>query len=157
MTVDAGYDISETTVRVSGCSHDENNSTLEVIPVNVIVAETNLVAAADSEIPNQMPRHETHDSDDDSPELDLDPPAISHGVCRKVTKTIAAAVILFILGSAMLFFGIQNLGFDSERGMAMICVGSVAFIPGFYACVVLIGTYLGWNGYSYDVLPSYDD
>ena len=99
-----------------------------------------------------MPRR---DSDDEFPEYD--PAPVARGVFRKVTKTIVAAVVLFIVGSTMLFFGTQILGSDQERGIAMLCVGSLAFIPGFYACMVLVGTYWGWPGYSYDILPSYDD
>lgn len=57
----------------------------------------------------------------------------------------------------MLVLGTQNLSSDWDRAVAMLAVGSVAFIPGLYACVVLLGTYLGWSGYSYDALPSYDD
>jgi len=57
----------------------------------------------------------------------------------------------------MLFFGTQNLSQDRDRAIGMLAVGSLAFIPGFYACWVLLGTYMGWHGYSYDILPSYDD
>jgi hypothetical protein len=34
---------------------------------------------------------------------------------------------------------------------------SSVFTPGSYASIVLFGSYQGWNGYSYSMLPSYDD
>lgn len=35
-------------------------------------------------------------------------------------------------------------------------IGAV-FLPGSYASTNLLGAYLGWPGYSYDAVPSYDD
>jgi len=34
---------------------------------------------------------------------------------------------------------------------------STVFIPGSYATVVIFGAWRGWQGYEYNMLPSYDD
>jgi hypothetical protein len=64
---------------------------------------------------------------------------------------------LFTLGSVMLAYGVPELNRDKDRGIAMVVLGSIAFLPGVYACWVLLGAYLRWPGYSYDQLPSYDE
>ncbi len=56
----------------------------------------------------------------------------------------------------MIFFGVQALGAEFDRGVAMCTVGSIMFIPGSYASWTLLGAARGWNGYSFDSLPSYD-
>lgn len=76
---------------------------------------------------------------------------------RKMTKTVMAAVSLFTLGSVMLWLGVKNLGVDQERAIAMLVVGSLAFLPGSYASWNLFGAWRRWAGYSYDAIPSYDD
>jgi hypothetical protein len=76
---------------------------------------------------------------------------------RRIWKTVTAAVLLFTVGTLMLVYGVPELRVNQERGIAMCVVGSIAFIPGIYASFILLGAALGWQGYSYDQLPSYDD
>jgi hypothetical protein len=57
----------------------------------------------------------------------------------------------------MLYYGVQVLAGERDRGIAMIVVGALSFIPGSYAVWNLYGAWRGWSGYSYDHLPSYDD
>ena len=44
-----------------------------------------------------------------------------------------------------------------DRGLSMIVLGSLMFIPGSYASLVLYGSWRGWHGYEYSMIPSYDD
>jgi hypothetical protein len=39
----------------------------------------------------------------------------------------------------------------------VLLVYTAVFCPGSYAAVNLYGAYMGWRGYSYDAIPSYDD
>jgi hypothetical protein len=59
----------------------------------------------------------------------------------------------------MLFYGVQSLGQTGgyDRGVAMCSVGSIAFLPGSYATWHLYGAWRRWPGYTYDLVPSYDE
>lgn len=74
-----------------------------------------------------------------------------------MVRTVIAALCLFALGSVMLFFGVQALRSDRDRGIAMCTVGALAFLPGSYATYTIYGAWRGWPEFSYDALPSYDD
>ena len=85
---------------------------------------------------------------------------------RAMWRTVSAALLFFVTGSLMLYYGLLDLrasgraGADPqarERGLAMLVVGALTFLPGSYAVTVLLGARLGWRGYSYDTLPSYDE
>jgi hypothetical protein len=69
---------------------------------------------------------------------------------RKIGKTVTAAVSLFLVGSLMLYYGVQALGEDRDRGVAMCTVGSIAFLPGSYATWHLFGAWRRWPGYSFE-------
>lgn len=56
----------------------------------------------------------------------------------------------------MIYFGVQALETEFDRGVSMCTVGSIAFLPGSYACWHLYGAWKKWPGYSYDLIPSYD-
>ena len=80
-------------------------------------------------------------------------------------KTTVAAVGMLVVGSIFLALGIVTFltnvmgskSDDRDRGLAMIVLGSLMFIPGSYASCVLYGAYRGWPGYEYSQVPSYDD
>ena len=75
-------------------------------------------------------------------------------------RTCCAAIVLFTIGTFMLYFGIPEWwkgGAARERGTAMIVLGSLTFIPGSYATVQLYGAYRQWPGYRFDAIPSYDE
>ena len=76
---------------------------------------------------------------------------------RRITRTVCAAVSLFTLGSVMLFYGVQALPSDRDRGISMCVVGALSFLPGSYATWHLLGAWLGWPDFDYDMVPSYDD
>ena len=75
--------------------------------------------------------------------------------------TSIAAVIMLSLDSVFLGLGISSIwiskGNDLGKNLSVIFLGSLLFIPGSYSSFVLYGSWLGWNGFSYDQVPSYDD
>ena len=44
-----------------------------------------------------------------------------------------------------------------DRSVALTVLGSLTFLPGSYACWLLLGAWCGWSGYSYRDIPSYDE
>jgi hypothetical protein len=55
-----------------------------------------------------------------------------------------------------LVVGIPELIKGADGGTALVTLGSLTFLPGSYACIVLFGAWQRWRGYSYDSLPAYD-
>ena len=80
-------------------------------------------------------------------------------------KTTLAAVLMLLVGSIFLSLGIVTFTTnlmggkteDRDRGLAMLILGSLMFIPGSYASCVLYGAYRGWPNYEYNQIPSYDE
>ena len=78
-------------------------------------------------------------------------------------KTAAAAFILTFLGVILLSVGVPLFVMndesekDHERGLAMMILGGMTIIPGGYNGFVLYGAWCRWPGYSYEMVPSYDD
>lgn len=80
-------------------------------------------------------------------------------------KTTLAALGMLLVGSVFLILGITTFltslmgskAEDRDRGLAMVVLGSLMFIPGSYASCVLYGAYRGWPGYEYNQIPSYDE
>ena len=68
---------------------------------------------------------------------------------KKMIKTLCAAVLLFTVGSIMLWLGVLSLYSDFDRAVAMLVLGSIMFMPGLYACTVLYGAWQGWHNYRY--------
>ena len=65
------------------------------------------------------------------------------------------AGIVFLSWGLVLFF---TTSYNSaDRGVTLIVLGSLFFLPGSYASTILLGSYLGWEGYAYEMLPSYDE
>ena len=75
--------------------------------------------------------------------------------------TSVAAVIMLSLGSVFLGLGISSIctskGNDIGKNLSILLLGSLLFIPGSYSSFILYGSWVGWNGFSYDQVPSYDD
>jgi hypothetical protein len=63
------------------------------------------------------------------------------------------------LWQLMIYFGVQALNEEGgrERGISMCTVGAIAFLPGSYATWHLYGAFRNWPGYTYDMVPSYDE
>ena len=77
---------------------------------------------------------------------------------RRVFRTTLAALLLFALGSVMLWLGVTSLrSGERDRGIAMCAIGGLTFLPGAYASWVVLGDALRWRGYRVEDLPSYDD
>lgn len=97
-------------------------------------------------------------------------------------KTTVVAALLFIGGLFFLCFGIsiifsRIMEHGKDRGLAMVILGGISkfylshqsdmihllilidtvFIPGSYASLIIYGTWKGWSGYDYSMIPSYDD
>ena len=77
-------------------------------------------------------------------------------------KTTLAAIVMLVLGSTFLLIGTSYYwahfrDMDGDKGLAMIVLGALMFIPGSYASVVLFGAWRGWRGYQYSQVPSYDE
>lgn len=71
-----------------------------------------------------------------------------------------AAALMLVGGVVMALAGIL-LWFEQpserQRAHAMLIIGAILLCPGSYASLNLFGAYMGWDGYSYDAIPSYDD
>ena len=77
---------------------------------------------------------------------------------RCLWRTITAAVLLFVVGSVMLWLGTLALrAGERDKALALLVLGGLTFLPGSYASTVVLGAALGWRGYRVEDLPSYDD
>ena len=78
-------------------------------------------------------------------------------------KTTIAAVLMLVTGTIFLVLGASitwgrfHSKLERDRGIAMLVIGFMTFLPGSYASFNLYGAYYGWPGYSYTSIPSYDD
>ena len=76
---------------------------------------------------------------------------------RRTTHHPALSYRVRPINQLMIFYGVQALPTEFDRGVSMCAVGSVMFIPGSYASWTLFGAWRGWSGYSFESLPSYDE
>jgi hypothetical protein len=77
---------------------------------------------------------------------------------KKPWKAIILTIFLFLLGSILLSVGILiKLGFIAvdyeDRGIPLIILGSICFLPGFYHLIILIQIWRGKEGFTYNLLP----
>jgi hypothetical protein len=74
-------------------------------------------------------------------------------------KTTLAAVVFLLLGTAFLITGGVTYWSTarSDKGLTFMLLGGLMFLPGSYATYILMGTFLGWDDFSYNQVPSYDD
>jgi len=63
--------------------------------------------------------------------------------------------ILLVIGTILFLTGL-GLFLSNHKGLDVLIVGCIMLLPGAYATNILIGTWLGWRGYDYDALPSFD-
>ena len=75
-------------------------------------------------------------------------------------KTAICALLLFTGGTVFLILAIFDFmhrfrGWEKTWGY--LSLGLIMFIPGSFSTYTLTGAYLGWRGFSYDQVPSYDD
>ncbi|XP_075711457.1 transmembrane protein 230 [Rhinoderma darwinii] len=77
-------------------------------------------------------------------------------------KAIALATFLFLIGTLLIVIGallltehIGNAG--KERGIPVLIIGVLVFLPGFYHLRIAYYASKGYRGYSYDDIPDFDD
>mmetsp|Transcript_43301 Transcript_43301/g.106352 ORF Transcript_43301/g.106352 Transcript_43301/m.106352 type:complete len:82 (-) Transcript_43301:255-500(-) len=69
-------------------------------------------------------------------------------------KTGAAAAVLFTVGAGFLAGGVLTLNKDRGAAIAMLLLGSLAFIPGAWASFLLVQYWRGVVGYRLEDVPS---
>eukprot|EP01035_Chromulina_nebulosa_P020703 gene20703-26840_t len=76
-------------------------------------------------------------------------------------KTTLAAIIMLLVGSIFLSLGLIFLFVSHlnqrSKSFAFIILGGLMFTPGSYACFIIYGSWKGWPGFDYSLIPSYDD
>ena len=82
-------------------------------------------------------------------------PLYRRRLARIPKKTLALSLFLFFGGCVLLPLGIWNYlaGADVERAYAMLVIGSIMFLPGFYSFFILFQYIRGIHGYHYTDLP----
>ena len=80
-------------------------------------------------------------------------------------KTLALGVGLCFVGFVLLgcyllwYFGIMPIPRDEERGtsLALLVLGCITLAPGLYVTTILAAVWRGVPGFSYDMIPSFED
>ena len=80
-------------------------------------------------------------------------------------KTLALGVGLCFVGFILLgcyllwYFGIMPIPRDEERGtsLALLVLGCITLAPGLYVTTILAAVWRGVPGFSYDMIPSFED
>ena len=95
-------------------------------------------------------RRDDYDDDQFEDSVSVKPPV----------RSIALAVILFLVGSGLLTIGSLMLAGvigDGEGGKAspLLVIGAVCFVPGFYNVRTAYYAWKGGRGFSYADIPSY--
>jgi hypothetical protein len=77
-------------------------------------------------------------------------------------KTTLAAAMLLFWGTVMLIMGLSfyfggSGKEDYDRGLTMMVLGGLMFLPGSFSSWTLLGAYLQWRDYDYAQVPSYED
>ncbi|KAK8729971.1 hypothetical protein OTU49_008412 [Cherax quadricarinatus] len=84
------------------------------------------------------------------------------GPSRIPWKAISYAMLLFAAGTLLLVIGsLLVAGYIEEkyadRTWPLIILGALMFIPGAYHSYIAYYAFKGYDGYSFDDIPSYDD
>ena len=76
---------------------------------------------------------------------------------RVPPRTCTAAILLFTFGTILVLSGL-NVMYNGERarGIQIVVIGGLMFIPGSYASWILFGAWYRWHGYEFHQVPSYD-
>ena len=77
-------------------------------------------------------------------------------------KSVCLAAILFVFGTALLVIGslLVTGHIDeqySDRTWPLIILGALMFIPGAYHSYICYYAFKGYEGYTFDSIPSFDD
>ncbi|CAG2238783.1 Transmembrane protein 230 [Mytilus edulis] len=71
-------------------------------------------------------------------------------------KAISLATVLFVIGTVLLVIGSMLLTVW-DRTWPVIILGAIMFIPGAYHVRLACYAYKGYDGYSYDDIPEFDE
>jgi hypothetical protein len=76
---------------------------------------------------------------------------------RVPPRTCTAAILLFTFGTILVLAGL-NIMYNGERsrGVQIVVIGGLMFLPGSYASWILFGAWYRWHGYEFHQVPSYD-
>ncbi|CAO3640312.1 unnamed protein product [Cunninghamella blakesleeana] len=78
-------------------------------------------------------------------------------------KAIGLATLLFCIGSLLITLGVLiKLGYISSidyegRGIPLLVLGSIMFIPGAYHLYIAYYAYYKYPGYEFSMIPDWDD
>ncbi|KAF2359236.1 Protein of unknown function DUF872 transmembrane [Trinorchestia longiramus] len=77
-------------------------------------------------------------------------------------KSVILAVVLLVLGSLLLIVGSLLVTGHiheqySDRTWPLIILGAIMFIPGSYHSYICYYAFKGYDGYSFESIPSFDD
>ena len=76
-------------------------------------------------------------------------------------RTTIAAVVMLVGGVVFLSLAFASFLFyksaDAGKCLGLLIIGCLLFLPGSYASTIIYGTFLGWHGYDYSMVPSYDE
>ncbi len=80
-------------------------------------------------------------------------------------KTVALGVGLTFVGSILLgcyllwYFGFMPIPDDEERGtsLALLVLGCITLAPGLYVTTILAAVWRGIPGFTYEMIPSFED
>ncbi|KAK9818398.1 hypothetical protein WJX72_012060 [[Myrmecia] bisecta] len=74
---------------------------------------------------------------------------------RKSWRAVALAFALLLAGFVLLITGLVLWHTDPDSSpLALICLGSVVFLPGFYYSRIAFYAWRGYQGYSFDSIPA---
>ncbi|GMH79257.1 hypothetical protein TrLO_g14978 [Triparma laevis f. longispina] len=77
-------------------------------------------------------------------------------------KTTLAAILFLIGGITCISLGVYFYLTEKhknveDRGLALVVLGVIMFLPGSYSSFMIFASFREWPGYDYSQIPSYDD
>merc|ERR1712194_302677 len=84
--------------------------------------------------------------------LNEEPPRLRPPKAKK--KDVALAFFLFAAGLLFIVNGLAGFWVDVLDALAFLALGAICFIPGAYFTSIIVQTWWGVEGYSYDMIPN---
>ncbi|MBZ3887442.1 Transmembrane protein 230 [Sciurus carolinensis] len=120
----------------------------------MMLSRTNLTTG----IPSSKVKYSRLSSTDDG-YIDLQfkksPPKIPYKALALATVLFLIGAFLIIIGSLLLSGYLSKAGAD--RAVPVLIIGILVFLPGFYHLRIAYYASKGYQGYSYDDIPDFDD
>jgi len=77
---------------------------------------------------------------------------------RLPVRTAITAAFLLTIGVVFSSIGLATVFTKGvSEAIPFLTIGAIGFLPGSYASIMLWRAYRGYPGYSYEMIPSYDD